>query len=41
MLPLTKKKKKQHKSIGLMAVLWIYAAILKAELSPVDVEVSR
>lgn len=41
MLPLTKKEKSQQKSIGLMAVLWIYAAVLKAESSPVGVEVSR
>ncbi|KAK2524004.1 hypothetical protein Q9966_011824 [Columba livia] len=41
MLPLTEKEKSQQKSIGLMAVLWIYAAVLKAESSPVGVEVSR
>lgn len=35
------EEKSQQKSIGLMAVLWIYAAVLKAESSPVDVEVSR
>lgn len=40
MLPLTKKKN-QRESIGLMDVLWIATGILKAELSPGDVEVSQ
>ena len=35
------RRKKQHKRIGLMDMLWIYTGIVKAEMSPVDVEVSR